>query len=39
MRVCVVVQDDSIPYLEAILTKLTNILTAISKVSLNIDYF
>ena len=32
MRVCVVAQDDTIPYLEDILTNLTNILNAISKV-------
>ena len=31
MRVCVVVQDDSIPYLDAILTNLTNVLNAICK--------
>lgn len=35
MRVCVVVQEDSIPYLEAILGSLTSILNAICKVSYN----
>jgi hypothetical protein len=32
MRVCVVIQDDIVPYLEAVLNKLTSILNAISKV-------
>ncbi len=35
MRVCVVIQDDVGPYLEAVLNKLTSILNAISKVNNN----
>jgi hypothetical protein len=33
MRVCVVAQEETVPYLEAILTNLTNILNAICRVS------